>query len=160
MQGGLSCIAPASVNHLGGVSRTLGQNRRGELRPSVPSGGEGETSSRCLIRCGAGYDRVMKPAFVGLMIGGATALIGVGVAWIVAAARDAREATSRRLLGAQPRNVKEGPACRTCELCGAEVSRERTEHGCPLIEAYVFVRAESIRLNDRGVGQAEGSAGQ
>jgi hypothetical protein len=82
------------------------------------------------------------------------------LAWIVTAAREAREATSRRLLGAQPRNVKEGSACRTCELCGAEVSRERTAQRCPLIEAYVFVRAESIRLDDWGVGQAEGSAGQ
>ena len=81
------------------------------MRRSVPPGGEGETFSRCLIRCGAGYDRVMKPAFVGLLIGGATVLISVGVAWIVAAAREAREATSRRLLGAQPRNVKEGSAC-------------------------------------------------
>jgi hypothetical protein len=102
----------------------------------------------------------MKPVFVVLLIGGATVLIGVGVAWIVAAAREAREATSRRLLGTQPRNVKEGSACRTCELCGAEVSRERPDQYCPLIEAYVLVRAESIRLNDRGAGQAEGSAGQ
>ena len=102
----------------------------------------------------------MKAAFVTLMIGGAIVLIGVGAAWIVAAAREAREATSRRLLGIQPRNVKDGSASRTCDLCGAEVSRERTDQHCPLIEAYVFVRAESIRLDDWGVGQSEGTAGQ
>lgn len=102
----------------------------------------------------------MKPAFVLLMIGGAIVLISVGMAWIVAAAREAREATSRRLLGTQPRNVKEGSASRTCALCGAEVSRERTDQRCPMIEAYVFVRAESIRLDDWGVGQAEETSGQ
>lgn len=93
----------------------------------------------------------MKPAFVGLMISGAIVLLGVGMAWIVAAAREAREATSRRLLGTQPRNVKEEVAVRTCELCGAEVSRERTDPRCPVIDTYVFVRAESIRLDGVGV---------
>jgi hypothetical protein len=102
----------------------------------------------------------MKSALVDLMIGGVIVLISVGAAWIVAAARETREATSRRLLGTQPSNVEEGSASRTCELCGAEVSRERMDQRCPLIEAYVFVRAESIRLDDRGVGQAEGTAGQ
>jgi hypothetical protein len=92
----------------------------------------------------------MKPAFVSLMISGAIVLLGVGMAWIVAAAREAREATSRRLLGTQPRNVEE-VTVRTCDLCGAEVSRERTDPRCPLIETYVFVRAESIRLDDVGV---------
>jgi hypothetical protein len=101
----------------------------------------------------------MKPAFVGLMIGGGTILISVGVTSIVAAAREARGATTRRLLGT-PRNDQEGSAYRTCELCGAEVSRERPDQHCPLIEAYVLVRGESIRLNDRGAGHAEGSAGQ
>ena len=107
----------------------------------------------------AGMTLVMMSAFMGLMLGGGTVLIIVGMAWIITAGREAREATSRGVLGTQPRNVKEAMEARTCELCGAGVSWERTDPRCPLIEAYVCVRVASIKLDDWGVSVDGDDAG-
>ena len=105
-----------------------------------------------------GITVVMMSAFMGLVVGGGIVLMFVGVAWIVTAGRELRAATDTEGPGPQPSNAKEGVGPRKCELCDAEVSGERTDLRCPLIEAYVLVRSESIGLDDWGVRADGGDA--
>ena len=98
----------------------------------------------------------MNTAFMGLMIGAAVVLVIVVLAWVASVGRDVREITGSRSLRTRPISGKERPSAGVCPLCGAEDSPKKAGAGCPLIEAYGCVRAETIRLEGGTDGKDPG----
>lgn len=88
---------------------------------------------------------------MGLMVGMvAGAVLLIGLAWIAFAAPRLQEETpipSRASADEQPVEIHEGS--RSCGLCGSDVLTESGDPGCPLIEAFGIVRAESMKLDGK-----------
>ncbi len=107
-----------------------------------------------LARSHKGYHSGMEqPSVFGLTIVGATSLLFVIVAWATAADKDVRDD-----LRAHPspesslRHPEEATGTmieRACPLCGANVSSKQ-DAGCPVIEAFGVVMAESKRHTAEG----------
>jgi hypothetical protein len=97
----------------------------------------------------------MVPAFVGLMIVGAFVLLFAIAAWGAATGREALEASMWRgragLAGRRRGGLEMTEIPRMCALCGVEVPAGHGDVGCPLIEAFGFVMAESVRAKSENL---------
>jgi hypothetical protein len=92
-----------------------------------------------------------QPALIGLTIVGATFLLFVILAWATATDMDVRDSFGAHRSSEMSTQYPEtrNQIEHACPLCGADVPSKQ-DAGCPVIEAFGIVMAESKRAISEG----------